>query len=79
FALVDKERKPRPTAKAARIRVRGARVASMPPPAHVEGLREVADGDKTVVQGNVKNDAARGGSIMVIATFYDRDNKPMTR
>ncbi len=79
FALVDKERKPRPTAKAARIRVRGARLAAMPPPAHVEGLREVPDGDKTVVQGVVKNDAARGGNIMVIATFYDRENKPMTR
>ncbi|NVB84186.1 MAG: hypothetical protein HOV81_37770 [Kofleriaceae bacterium] len=79
FALVDKDRKPRPTAKAARIRVRGARVAPMPPPAHVEGMREIPDGDKTVVQGVVKNEAARGGNIMVIATFYDREGKPMTR
>lgn len=79
FALVDKERKPRPTAKGARIRVRGARVPPMPPPAHVEGIRQITDNDKVVMQGVVKNDGARGGNIMVIATFYDSDNKPMTR
>lgn len=78
FALVDRDRKPRPTAKAARIRVRGARVG-LPPPAHVEGLREILDGDKMVVQGVVRNEAGRGGNIMVIATFYDREGKPMTR
>ena len=79
FALVDKERKPRPTAKGARIRVRGARVPPMPPPAHVEGVRQILDGDKAVMQGVLKNDGARGGNIMVIATFYDREGKPMTR
>ena len=79
FALIDKERKPRPTAKGARIRVRGARVPPMPPPAHVEGIRQLQDGNKTVMQGVLKNEGARGGDIMVIATFYGPDNKPMTR
>lgn len=79
FALVDKERKPRPTAKGASIRVRGARVPPMPPPASVEGFRQLVDGDKVLVQGVVRNDAARGGNIMVVATFYGPDNKPMTR
>jgi hypothetical protein len=79
FALVDKERKPRPTAKGAKIRVRGARVPPMPPPAHVEGIRQLVDGDKAVMQGVLKNDGARGGNIMVIATFYGPDNRPMTR
>lgn len=79
FALVDKERKPRPTAKAAKIFVRGARVPPMPPPAHVEAVRQVDDADKVVMQGVLKNDGARGGNIMVIATFYGEDGKPMTR
>ena len=79
FALVDKERKARPTAKGAKIRVRGARVPPMPPPAHVEGIRQLQDGNKTVMQGVLKNDGARGGNIMVIATFYGPDNRPMTR
>jgi hypothetical protein len=79
FALVDKERKPRPTAKAAKIRVRGARVPKIPPPASIEGFRMIPDGDKVLVQGMVRNDAARGGNIMVIATFYDAGGKPMTR
>ena len=83
FALVDKERKPRPTAKAAKIYVRGARVPPMPPPAHIEGPRQLIDGEgadaKCVMQGVLKNDAPRGGTIMVVATFYDKDGKPMTR
>ena len=79
FALIDKERKPRPSAKAARIHVRGAMVPRTPPPMNVEGLREVADGDKTIVQGIVDNPIARGGNVMVFATFWDAGGKPMTR
>jgi hypothetical protein len=45
----------------------------------IDRLREVADNGKTVVQAVVKNDAERGGNIMVIATFYDEQGKPMTR
>lgn len=78
FALVDLERKPRPTAKGASIRVRGARI-NTPPPARVDGVRQVPDGDKIVVQGVVKNEAARPGNIMVLATFYGADGRPMTR
>jgi hypothetical protein len=78
FALVDKQRKARPTAKAAKIYVRGAKLGA-PPPAHVEGMRTVEDGDKVLMQGVVKNEADRGGNIMVVATFYDANEKPMTR
>jgi hypothetical protein len=78
FALVDKQRKPRPDAKAAKIYVRGAK-RGQPPPASVRGIREVEDHGKTVVQAIVKNEADRGGSIMVVATFYDAGGKPMTR
>ena len=79
FALVDKQRKPRPEARAAKIYVRGAQVPTSPPPASVEGIRQIEDGDKIVVQGVVKNTAERGGDLMVIATFYGPDGKPMTR
>lgn len=79
FALVDMQRKPRPDAKAAKIYVRGAQVPASPPTARVDGVRQVDDGDKVIVQGVVKNPADRGGNIMVIATFYGPDGKPMTR
>src|SRR5215831_9815857 len=49
FALVDRERKPRPTAAAARIHVRGASIPAVPPPAHVGELREVVDNGRIVV------------------------------
>lgn len=78
FALVDRERKPRPTAKAAKIYVRGAKLGE-PPPVDVEGLRQLEDQDKAIVQATIKNRAHRGGNIMVIATFFDAQDKPMTR
>jgi hypothetical protein len=78
FALVDRERKPRPDATAARIYVRGAQLGP-PPPVTVEALRQLDDGGKAIVQASIKNEAQRGGNIMVIATFYGPDGKPMTR
>lgn len=78
FALVDRKREPHPDAKAAKIYVRGARPGT-PPPVMVEGLRQIDDHGKTVVQATVKNEAQRGGNIMVIASFYAADGKPMTR
>jgi hypothetical protein len=78
FALVDRERKPRPEAKGARITVRGAQI-SHPPPAHIDDFKQLTDGDRVVVQGTVTNEAQRGGSIMVIASFHGTDGRPMTR
>ena len=79
FALIDKQRKPRPNAKAARVRVRGAYVPAHPPPMTVDGVREIPDNDKLVVQGVVKNPVARGGNVMVYATFWGANGKPLTR
>jgi hypothetical protein len=78
FALIDKLRKPRPDAKAAKIYVRGAKLGK-PPPARVDRIRQVDDTDKVIIQGVVTNEAKRGGNVMVIATFYGPDGKPMTR
>ncbi len=79
FALVDRERQPRPTAASAKIHVRGAAVPSSPPPARVGELREIPDDGKLVVQGNLHNDAERGGQIVVIGAFHDAAGRPMTR
>jgi hypothetical protein len=79
FALVDRERKPRPSATSAKIFVRGASVPASPPSATAGELKEIADNGKLVVQGIVHNDAARAGQIMVIASFYDATHRPMTR
>ena len=79
FALVDREGKPRPTAAAAKIKLRGAVVPDSPPAARVGELRELVDQDRIVVQGMLRNDAARAGNVMVIASFHDADGRPMTR
>jgi hypothetical protein len=79
FALVDRERKPRPTAAAARIHVRGASIPTTPPPAHVGELRELTENGKVIVQATLHNDAARAGEIMVIFSFHDAERRPMTR
>jgi hypothetical protein len=82
FALVDDQREARPAATAARVAVKGALVPSSPdgaPRAHIEELHAFDDYGKTVVQAYLVNDADRLGSIMVIASFHDAQNRPMTR
>jgi hypothetical protein len=79
FALVDVERKPRPTATAARIAVKGALVPDTAPVAHVDDVHEFDDYGKTVVQGMLVNDSDRPGEVMVISSFHDVDGRPMTR
>jgi hypothetical protein len=79
FAMVDRERKPRPTATSARIAVRSATIPDQLPPASVDQVRELTDDGKLVVQGTLHNTAARPGDIMVIASFHGPDGNPMTR
>jgi hypothetical protein len=78
FALVDDQRKPRPTASAARYVVRGVQ-AGDPPLAHVDGVRAVPDQDRVVAQGTLVNDAARDGKAVVTAAFHDARGQLMTR
>ncbi len=79
FALVDRERQPRPTASTARIHVRSGTIPKRPPAVRVEKIRQIDDHGKLVVQGNVHNDAERPGQIMVIASFHAADGQPITR
>ncbi|HUJ63311.1 MAG TPA: hypothetical protein VLX92_32655 [Kofleriaceae bacterium] len=78
FALIDRDRQPRPTAARATLYVRGA-VIQQPPVADITTQREVTDDGKIVVQGTLANPAARGASVLVIASFHDADGRPMTR
>lgn len=79
FALVETERKSRPTAAGAQITVRGAKIPEEPPVMHVEELHTFDDFGKAVVQGMLVNDADRPGQAMVLASFRDASGKPMTR
>jgi hypothetical protein len=79
FALVDKERKPRPDATRARIEIRGAMIPASPPPYRIASLKEYEQDGKIIAQGILENDADRAGNIMVIASFHDDGGRPMTR
>jgi hypothetical protein len=79
FALVDTRRLARPTAAAARIKVRGALVPDSPPRAHITDLHSFDDRGKIVVQAYLVNAADRPGQIMAIGSFHDAHGQPMTR
>ncbi|MBX3160261.1 MAG: hypothetical protein KF773_30135 [Deltaproteobacteria bacterium] len=83
FALVDVDRKPRPTASSAKIVVRSALVAPTPLPAHVEDLHVFPNPDPThpgvIAQAWLVNDADRVGQIVVTGAFHDGKDRPMTR
>ena len=79
FALVDKERKPRPSSAKARIEVKGALVPAVPPPYRVAQPRELDQGDRVVASGVLQNDADIPGAITLIASFHDAEGRPMTR
>jgi len=79
FALVDTQRVARPGATSARIKVRGAVIPTEPPRAHITELHSFDDRGKIVVQAYVVNTADRPGRIMVIGSFHDAHDQPMTR
>ncbi|HEY0254689.1 MAG TPA: hypothetical protein VGC41_24350 [Kofleriaceae bacterium] len=79
FALVDRERKPRPTALGAKIVVRSATIPEKTPPASVDQVKEIEDNGKLVVQGVLHKTAERKGQIVVIGSFHGEDGRPMTR
>lgn len=80
FALVDSERKPRPTAKTARAKVRGATIFPAPL-ARIEELHTFDDHGQLVLQAYLVNDAEYDGEIMVVGVFHDAlvGGKPLTR
>jgi hypothetical protein len=79
FALVDDQRVARPTATAARIKLHGAVIPDEPPRAQITELHSFDDRGKTVVQAYLVNTADRPGQMMVIGSFHDAHDQPMTR
>ncbi|MCX5741922.1 MAG: hypothetical protein NT062_05410 [Proteobacteria bacterium] len=79
FALVDEERKPRPTAVGAAVEVKGAAVTGFTPVAKLSEVKSLDDVDKVVMQAMLENPSDRLGKIVVIASFHDKDGTPMTR
>ena len=78
FALVDTERRARPTATKARAKVRGASV--FPPPlARIEELHTFNDHGQLVIQAYLINDAPGDGIVMVVGVFHDASGRPLTR
>ena len=77
YALVDTERKARPSAIAARIHMRGAQVPTSPPTAHVEDIHAFDDHGRIVVNGTLVNEADREGIVMVVGSFHDADHRPI--
>lgn len=79
FALVDSERAPRPASTAARIKVYGALIPDEPPRARITDLHSFDDRGKIVVRAYLVNHADRPGQMMVIGSFHDARDQPMTR
>ncbi len=78
FALVDSERTPRPTATSAKIEVRGALIAA-PPHAKVVDLKSFDQAGLIALQASIVNDGERSGRVLVLASFHDKEGRPMTR
>jgi hypothetical protein len=79
FALVDNQRAARPSSTSARIKVRGALIPDEPPRAHIADLHSFDDRGKIVVAAYLVNTADRPGQMMVIGSFHDPHDQPMTR
>lgn len=79
FALLAQSYREEPDAAGAQVRVLDARFASAPPAMELANQRSYDDFGKPVVEGWVKNTASRIGRAMVLATFYDRDDRPVIR
>ena len=79
FALVDSEQEPRPTATGATIEVTSAVVLDYPEQITMTDIHEYPDGDRIVIKGYITNTVDREGKGLAIATFYDRDGRPMKR
>jgi hypothetical protein len=79
FALIDKDQRERPAAASARIEVRGAFTPGYDPPVVISKGKVFIDGDRVVVGGTVINTMPRTAKAIIMAAFYDADDRPLTR
>ena len=79
FALVDDEQKERLGATTVKIEVLGAYVPNYAPPVQVTDGNIYRDGDRVVANAMIRNAIERPVYVIVIAGFYDENDKPLTR
>ncbi len=78
FALIDNENAERPAAVGASVVVRSA-IVPLPSSVEVTQQRTYDDFGKLVIDGWIQNKAHRAGKVIVLATFYDADERPLKR
>ena len=79
FALIDAARQDRPDATTAKVEVTGALVPSYPPPVQVTDGHIYRDGDRVVANAMIRNAVDRPVTVIVLAAFYDQDDRLLTR
>ncbi len=79
FALVDDKRSGSLNATGATIEVTSAVQIDYEEQITITDLHEYPDGDRIVVKGYVQNTVGRIGKVVVFATFYDDEGRPMKR
>jgi hypothetical protein len=79
FALIDDKNLPRPNAKAVSVVVKSVIVPEPAAPVRISNQTSFDDYGKMVIRATVSNDAKISGSIIVIASFYDANHRPMRR
>ena len=79
FAMVDNEQSLHKDATSARVEVIGAYAPSYPPPVQVTDGNIYRDGNRVVANAMIRNAVERPVYVIVIAGFYDADDKPLTR
>lgn len=78
FALIDSTNSAQPTAVGASVVVRSA-IVPTPSSLKVDPQRTYDDFGKLVIDGWVNNSSDRSGTVIVLATFYDAQEVPLTR
>ena len=79
FALVDENRSASSAATGATIEVTSAVQLEYKDQITITDLNEYKDGDRIVVKAYVNNTVERIGKVVVFATFYDAEGRPMKR
>lgn len=78
FALIDNNNVAQPAAVGASVAVRSA-IVPTPSSLQVSQQRTYDDFGKLVIDGWIRNSSERSGKVIVLATFYDAQEVPLTR
>jgi hypothetical protein len=79
FALIDSEKRARPTATDARLDVREVAHPAYPEPVRITDGEVSREGGQVVASGTVENLTDKPAQVIIIAGFQDAAGKPLTR